>query len=509
MPLTMRDARAPGLTGHHHPLTHLDKLKNKHKARVRLYIYNPRLLALHRLNITELGAMMKTVLFCLAIFLLPISAALADCPAPIDNSFAAAAKANFDCSSSLPLKGHETDRKFQIHYDFPKTLPDTSKLPWLTIDPFKNPADYMQAVLNYVTKVNARPDIDWRVQDNKVEEWCDAPWFFMLREPLHGMTTERWSRPKELHALQTNWERTFAVGIYNDVACYGLGQIWADPAFPKTLDFAFAEGAVAAKMLFTSATPSSLPYLAGSKEWDVAGEKDGSTMTMRLLQFDLSIKDKRSPNGWFFGTFVYNAMQPGDTPYQRLVPVGLIWGSDPALNATAYLEQAMSPTESWVNPAVATMFYPLPRQHLGLFGRANGPVDNPMSACITCHQRALDWGTAVLPDSPEAAQAAELLPDAPTDPYNDSAVAAYFRNIGSNSPVPDTQSLDYVLQVSKGIAAFRNWVKTDFPDHAASTSDVPPYPFKPGNTITTVPVDITAPGTEKPGNDPTGKLFLR
>ncbi|NSZ66986.1 hypothetical protein G6L16_023455 [Agrobacterium tumefaciens] len=462
---------------------------------------------------------MKTLIFYLALFLSPITTALANCPAPVDSSFSAAAKAKFDCSSSLPLKGHETDRKFQIHYDFPKTLPDTSKLSWLTIDPFKNPSNYMHSILNYVTKVNARPEIDWRIEDNKEEQWCDAPWFFMLREPLHGMTTERWSRPKELHALQTEWERTFAVGIYNDVACYGFGQIWADPASPKTRDFAFADGAVSAKMLFTSATPSSVPYLAGSKEWDVAGKKGGDTMTMRLLQLDISVKDERSPNGWFFGTFVYNAMQPGNTPYERLVPVGLIWGSDPALNVEAYLSKAMTPTESWVNPDVAAQFYALPRQHLGLFGRANGPVDNPLSACITCHQRAHDWGTAVLPDTWQAAEADKLLPDVPSDPYDNKAVAAYFRNIGTNSPVAETQSLDYVLQVSKGIAAFRNWVATDFPQYTSSTTDVPPYPFKrsPPEACPCAATDddtanIATPVTgvsEENELDPTGKLFLR
>ncbi|MGN8151769.1 hypothetical protein ACTJK5_05795 [Agrobacterium sp. 22094] len=453
--------------------------------------------------------MMKARLLSFALLFFPASVALADCPAPADSSFAAAAKAKFDCSSSLPLKGHERDRKFQIHYDFPKTLPDNSKLPWLAVDPFKNPADYMQSILNYVIKVNARPDVDWRIEDNKEEQWCDAPWFFMLREPLRGMTTERWSRPKELHALQMDWERNFAVGIYNDVACYGFGQIWGDPAFPKTRGFAFAEGAVSAKMLFTTATPSSVPYLAGSKEWDVAGQKDGGVMTMRLLQLDLSVKDKRSPNGWFFGTFMYNAMQPGNTPYERLVPVGLIWGSDPGLNAKAYLEQAATPKESWVNPDVASTFYALPRQNLGLFGRANGPVDNPTSACITCHQRANDWGTAVLPDTPEATQAAALLPDVPANPYDDAAIAAYFRNIGTNSPVANTQSLDYVLQVSKGIAAFRNWVKTDFPDYAASTTDVTPYPFKPAEAHLLAPADANTARPDENEQDPTGRLFLR
>ncbi|MEQ8306916.1 MAG: hypothetical protein RIA09_10165 [Hoeflea sp.] len=404
--------------------------------------------------------------------------ALAACPEPPSNDFADAATTLFNCSSSRPLIGGEGEPKFQVHYDFPQQLPDTSTLPWLAIDPFDDPGGYMLSILHYATRVNARPDIDWRIQDNTEESWCDAPWFQDLREPLHGMTSERWSRPKELHALQTDWERNWAVGIYNDVACYGVGQIWDDPTFPKTKDFAFADGALGVKMLFTTASPSEVPFLTGSKEWQVAANDDGSIITMRMLQLDISVKDKRSPNGWFFGTFMYDATQPGDNPYERLVPVGLIWGSDPDLTMSAYLSKAAVPEESWVNPKVAERFYSLPRHNLGLNGRANGPVDNPLSACITCHQQALDWGRAVLPNTPAAAEAAQLLPNVPSDPFDEEAAKAYFINIGSDSPVPGAQSLDYTLQLAKGMAAFRTWVIKNYPDHAASTTDIPPYPFK-------------------------------
>ncbi|MBY3300981.1 hypothetical protein HFO10_34715 [Rhizobium laguerreae] len=423
---------------------------------------------------------MNRIVFIILGFLMfgGLSPAEATCPEPENKEFATVATALFNCSSALPLKGAEQERKFQIQYNFPQTAPDTGGVPWLAIDPRTDPAAFMQAILLYATKNNAKPDVDWRIEDNKVESWCHAPWFQALREPLHGMTSERWSRPLELHKLQKDWARNWAVAIYNDVACYGLGKIWNDPTFPKTKDFSFPDGALGIKMLFTTAMPSQVPYLTGSKEWTVAAADDGSTMTMRLLQMDISVKDKRSPNGWFFGTFMYDATQPGDTAYQRLVPVGLIWGSDPDLTATSYLEKAAFAKEGWVNPAVAARFYALPRQNLGLLGRANGPVDNPKSACITCHQRALDWGRSVLPKSPEEEQANVLLPDVPYDPFDDTAAKAYFRNIGHDSPVPNTQSLDYTLQISKGMTAFRNWVFTEFPDHAASTTDVTPYPFK-------------------------------
>lgn len=402
----------------------------------------------------------------------------AECVEPADKSFSAMATALFNCPSNLPVMDADGERKFQNHYDFPTSPPDATALPWLPIDPLHNQSEYMMAILHYATKVNARDDIDWRIEDNKAEHWCNAPWFHMLREPLHGMTSERVSRPYELHERQTIKAKTWAVGIYNDIACYGLGQIWGDPTSPKTRGFAFHDGAIGVKMLFTTATPSQVPYLTGSKEWRVAAGDNGAVITMRLLQVDISIKDKRAPNGWFFGTFMYDAAQPGDTAYERLIPVGLIWGSDARLTANAYLTGAAVAKESWINPIAAAHFYALPRHTLGLFGRANGPLDNPMSACITCHQRALDWGRAVLPGSPEEKEAGALLPDAPSDPFDETAAKRYFRDIGSNSAVPGTQSLDYTLQVSKGVAAFRAWAILAFPDYTGSTSDVTPFPFR-------------------------------
>ena len=416
-------------------------------------------------------------LICLFVTVIFATTASAECSLPPAKDFATQATALFNCPSALPLKGGEGKRKFQVHYDFPKTVPDPGRLPWLAVDPLTNPTGYMHAILEYATKYNGRPDIDWRIEDNKEQHWCNAPWLQDSREPLHGMTTERWSRPKELNEKQVAWAKNWAVGIYNDLACYGLGQIWSDPTFPKTKGFSLPEGALGIKLLFTNATPAQVPFLSNSKEWEVAAGNDGSIITMRMLQVDVSVKDKRSPNGWFFGTFMYDGTKPGKTPYDRLVPVGLMWGSDPDLLAGAYYEKAAVPKESWVNPEEAQRFYALPRQHLGLFGRTNGPVDNPKSACITCHQRAMDWGRAVLANSPEASQAAKLLPDVPSDPFIDSDAKAYFRNIGTESPVPNTQTLDYSLQVAKGISIFRAWVLLNYPDHAGSTTNIPPYPF--------------------------------
>jgi hypothetical protein len=72
----------------------------------------------------------------------------------------------------------------------------------------------------------------------------------------------------------------------------------------------------------------------------------------------------------------------------KMAPVGLMWGNDPA---------GAPLTESWINPAAPTYA----RAHLGVEGRLNGPVDNPASACMSCHSTA--QAPALAPMLPTAA----------------------------------------------------------------------------------------------------------
>lgn len=407
-------------------------------------------------------------------------AAFADCAVPSGSGFAAAAQAQFECSSARPLANAPAgEREFQVKLDFPATMPVATDLPWQTIDFAQNPEAYVRALLAYGIEHNSDPAIDWRIEDNHLTRWCHAPWFHSQRERLHGMTLERGSRPRELHDLQLAFTRNWAVGFYNDIGCFALGRVWADPKFPKTKDFAFPAGTYSIKLLFTTAAAGQVPYLSGSKEWNAAIEEDGSFVTMRLLQVDVAVRDPRADQftGWLFGTFMYDAGAPGATVWEKLVPVGLMWGNDPDLTSFQYEERGGVPQQGWVNPAVAAKFFHLPRHNLGLHGRLNGPVDNFKAACLACHGRALDWGRAVQRGTPAAQEAQLLLPLAP-NPYDEPAVENYFRNLKPDEPfVAGTQPLDFSLQLAGGIASFRNWVVRDFPAEAASTSDVPAYVF--------------------------------
>lgn len=410
----------------------------------------------------------------------PASVAQAKCPDPGGPGYAAAAKTQFNCSSARDLVGGTGEREFRVKLDFPTDPPPAANLPWKTIKFEEQSEAYLRALLAYGIKDNSDPAVDWRIEDNAKSSWCHAPWFHNQRERLRGMTLERGSRVKELHSGQKNQARNWAVGFYNDIGCYSIGKVWKDQTSPKTKDFAFLDGAYSIKLLYTTASIAEVPYLTGSKEWTAAINNDGSVEKMRLLQVDVAVRDTNADkfSGWLFGTFIYDAYAPGTTVWEKLVPVGLMWGNDPDLTSQAYEERGGTPKEAWLNPDVARKFFDLPRHNLGLHGRVNGPVDNFKAACLACHGRALDWGRAVLRGTPANDEANALIPLAPS-PYDDASVKNYFRNLKPNVAfVPNTQPLDFSLQVSGGVASFRAWVATAFPQESGNTSDVPPYKFK-------------------------------
>ncbi|MER9482973.1 hypothetical protein NKI74_26945 [Mesorhizobium sp. M0494] len=408
--------------------------------------------------------------------------------------FNEAAHIKFACSSTRPLTEGASHREFALKLGALAAIA-TPKLSWKQIDPMQEPARYAKALLEYGIKDNQ--GVDWRIEDNKASTWCHAPWFQDLRERLRGMTLERGSRPFELHARQQAFSQNWAIGFYNDVACRRLALVWKDPASPKTKDFAFPDGSYAIKLLFTAAAPSEVPYLAGSLEWDAAIGEKGEVTRMRLLQVDVAVKDNRlnGVSGWFFGTFMYDAGTPGNTPYERLTPVGVTWGNDPTLTAFQYEQRGKAVRESWVNPAVAEKFFALPRHTLGLFGRLNGPVDNPKSSCIACHGQALDWGRAITRGSLAEVSAGLLMPGPPQDPYDDGVVGRYFLNLGTASFVNGTQPLDYSLQVALGIKNFRAWVFANYPQMADQATDVPKFGF-PTDPFDAVPLAPTEPSME-------------
>lgn len=324
---------------------------------------------------------------------------------------------------------------FKLSQNYPASPPAAETQPWkaFNFQTQAQAAQYLAAVYAYARDGNVQ--VDWRGDQNAVRKWYHAPWLHVGpagREYVHGLTRERTSRPGELHSLQLSSWKSYAVGLYNPAGGYITGQVWKDHENPNPSAAQFPDGAVAVKLLFTTAPVSEVPYLANSLEWDghisLVGSEARAIRKVRLLQIDLAVRDSRAnaTTGWVFGTYIYDGTSAGATVWDRMKPVGLMWGNDPTL-----VPGGGSPTQSIIlNPIVAGHTL-----KLGWAGRLNGPVDNPNSTCLACHGTAQDPYVANF--EPTGTNMQRL---------------NWFRNLGPGTPFTSGgTALDYSLQLSVGI----------------------------------------------------------
>jgi hypothetical protein len=358
------------------------------------------------------------------------------------------------CDATMaPVPGWK-GRVFRLAQHYPASAPKDVQ-PWLSFDPHRKPQEYLDAVLAYFYEGNTRSNTEASFDPalNRVRGWYNAPWQDRGtngREFVHGLTRERVSLPGELDPKQTLPWNNYAVGFYNAPGGVTLGKVWANHGNPDAGLATMPEGTVAAKLLFTTAPVEQVPWLAGSPEWQayVYDPNDShpratsprAIRTVRLLQVDIAVKDRRATDtGWVFGTFVYGggpgrkAKGGSGSGWQNVSPVGVMWGNDPDYKpGHGELQQTA------LNPAVHM-------PHLGYQGRLNGPVDNAVSSCMSCHS------TAELPQG-------TMVPPKGADP------APWFRNIESGVPFDaGHKPLDYSLQLEVGLVNFLRQNPSVFP----------------------------------------------
>ena len=355
-----------------------------------------------------------------------------------------------------PTPAGWTGPRFELSQEYPATQPAAENLPWEAIDFTTDPVGYMTSVIEYCYEGNL--EVEFVVQDNAVRKWYHAPWLHWGpngREFVHGLTRERSSRPFELAATQSRQYRNFAVGFYNPAGGFTVGQVWQDPDAPDSSAVRFPEGTVSFKLLFTTAPDTSVPFLSGAPEWVADIDRSSApeaieNTKVRLLQVDIAVRDDRAPSaGWVFGTFHYDTEIMADCPWKKLRPLALIWGNDPTLTPSAF-DGGERPMESWINvdsPIVAYRSNPpaginAPRT-LGWAGRGNGPVDNPVSSCLSCHS------TAQLP---------ARSPLIPRSNLTETEKLRWFRNLAANESFdPGSATLDFSLQLGVGIQNFQEF----------------------------------------------------
>ena len=332
---------------------------------------------------------------------------------------------------------------FKLSQDYPDSPPAPETLPWKTIDFKTNPLAYALALRDYVFQGNVNtssPNGPWVIQNNTVRKWYHAPWMDSGangREFIDGLTRELTSVPGQLatNPPQNKSVGNWAVGFYNAPGGFTLGQAWCNPTNPTLTSVKFPEGTVAGKLLFTAAPLSQVPFLAGSVEWqaniNATASSPRTPQTVRLLQIDLAVRDSRNTDtGWVFGTLIYNAANGSSNPWENMQPVGLMWGDDPGVTPTVGTIK-----QSWLNPAVKNLM-----QHYGWAERLNGPVDNPISSCLSCHATA-GWPVAPL---------------TPPSGSTDAQRLKWFKNVPAGQPFQAGQaSQDYSLQLTFGIRQFK------------------------------------------------------
>jgi len=297
--------------------------------------------------------------------------------------------------------------------------------------------EYGWDVMHYIQDGNISSgniNTDWDICANKHRHWYNMPFqtynVLQGREFIHGLTREApvtfSAKPGNTTLGTTVW----AVGFYNGNAAPTLAKVWGAngvATVPKT-DVAFHEGTVIGKLLFTTATDKDFAFLANMPRWTAnisSGAPGASNPTyctppsnatmpqqsqqcprapakVTLLQFDIGIRDARSPNGWVFGTFVADgeAKAAEKNPWNRISLLGLIYGNDtPPYGELAYAFPVNPQANGFKQGVVAWdvaarlnaaggSYAPQQPGHLGCNSRLNGPADNNASSCFSCHMSA-------------------------------------------------------------------------------------------------------------------------
>ncbi|EPQ52663.1 hypothetical protein GLOTRDRAFT_112046 [Gloeophyllum trabeum ATCC 11539] len=163
---------------------------------------------------------------------------------------------------------------------------------------------------------------------------------------------------------------------------------------------------------------------------------------------------------------MYDGRRKDKDPWERLTPLGLQWGNDPQLDQQAY-ESGERVRESWVNPAANDLLEVLhsSRPMWGWNGRLNGPADNFISACASCHSTAVR--SRALPlltqETVIRTKRGTYVPAGCKDGVTrgcDAAAMEFFRNIPAGKPYRAGQiSADYSLQLMMGWMNYQQWLR--------------------------------------------------
>ncbi|MGD0617861.1 MAG: hypothetical protein ABSB67_09390 [Bryobacteraceae bacterium] len=330
---------------------------------------------------------------------------------------------------------------FMLSHDWPDhPLPPLKNPPWSQAIGGKpidrqNAAAYVAALKQYVAPSARKLLLDpgW---DAAAAHYYTEPWLGSIRESIHGTYAASTFGPDVFPGtgLKTAFD-SHVLTYYDERAAYTLYKVWGRDGLNPAVDtenFKFAEGSVIVKAaVFVADDPQAQrdwwPVTRGAAQWPlylaIPERRPGPAAVVYgyVMQFDIIVKDTVSApkTGWVFSTLVYDPKASGSDAWEKMVPLGAMWGNDPEVNSA--LKHPPPLTETWINPDAPKYS----RQTLGWGGRLSGPNDGarnniqvgrkvmdnePDSSCMSCHAPA-QWQPAqhkmvsfLLPSFPNANQ---------------------------------------------------------------------------------------------------------
>lgn len=319
---------------------------------------------------------------------------------------------------------------FKFNYDYPKSYYPPKSTPWKDVlkgQPLtkKNAHAYVLALKKYVKK-----SLYFFLENP--EKWNNSNqsgWYSMLwagqsvektgwegRDAIYGTYTGQiMSKDVYVNSGLTVDIRNHAGIYYNETAAYTLHKVWnkcnekKEECLPsiENGEAQFKEGSIIVKAAGVTATPEQWPVLKGAAKWKVYRKPFNLNGTienakpevidLRVGIFDIIVKDSiASPEtGWVFSTLVYDSNASGENVWDKMVPLGAIWGNDPDVNSAKYPRQEL--VENYINPDAPAWT----KVTLGYGGRMAGPFDIavkynvdvngtmikalPSSSCLSCH----------------------------------------------------------------------------------------------------------------------------
>ncbi len=279
-----------------------------------------------------------------------------------------------------------------------------------------NALAYVEALKAHVS-TSIRKFLFDRVNWNAVkEQWYQEPWTGALRESILGTYTGSEFGANTFTTLASPMT-TYVLTMYDQTAGNTLNNMWGSAA--SNLNLAnnaaqFAQGSIIVKFAFTTANAPLWSDMAGAVTLPIYDTctycpQPGpySLQNVSFFQFDIIVKDTLTApkTGWVFSTLVYDKNAPGKDAWDKMVPLGAMWGDDPDVNSTRNPKQALQ--ETVINPQAPAYS----TQTLGWGGRLSGPNDGAVipsaklpngqvvsnlaaSSCMSCHSVAQAPGSS-------------------------------------------------------------------------------------------------------------------